>query len=62
VTVRACSKHWEEKKCIQGFGGKARKKRDHWKDFDIGGRIRNGKIDLRRNRIEWYGLDSSGLR
>jgi hypothetical protein len=35
---RACSTHGIEEECINNFGGNARRK-DHWEDLDIGGRI-----------------------
>jgi hypothetical protein len=32
---RACSTHWGEARCVQGFGGKARRK----ETCEVGGRI-----------------------
>jgi hypothetical protein len=35
----ACSTYGEEEQCVQGFGTKTLKERDHWEDSGIDGRI-----------------------
>jgi len=35
-TCRACGR---EERCIQGFGGETRKKKYHFEDLDLDGRI-----------------------
>jgi hypothetical protein len=37
----------------------SRKEGDHWEDQDVGGWTIL-KMDLKRDRMEWYGLDWSG--
>jgi hypothetical protein len=36
---RACGTHGRGEKRVQGFGGKARRKKDHLKDQSVDGRI-----------------------
>jgi hypothetical protein len=42
-----------------GFWLEIKKERDHQEDVEVGGMI-NIKIDLWRNMMVWYELDSSG--
>jgi hypothetical protein len=37
--VWACSAHRGKQKCKQGFGGKILRKRDHFEDIGVAGRI-----------------------
>jgi hypothetical protein len=46
----ACRTHVEEEECIQGFGGKNRRK-DTTRDLDVG-----GKTILRRILEKWDGV------
>jgi PAS domain-containing protein len=53
IRGRACSTHEGGDECIQGFGGKVRRKETDENQV-IGGRI---ILKCERNRMGWYGLD-----
>jgi hypothetical protein len=50
----ACGTHGRGEKRVQGFGGKARRKRDHLKDQGVDGRM-GSKMDLEEIGCEVVG-------
>jgi hypothetical protein len=51
---RACSTHLRGEKSVQGFDGKARRKKDHLEDQGVGGKMGSEWIF---RRLAWGGVD-----